>query len=95
VPSVVIGSDSGEAGIAGLGAGCGRSVAAAQDALAALATSGGPGGATPNADYAHASIPTSELHWIPDGSHFGFWVNVEAETHQRYVLDWLLAHRNR
>jgi pimeloyl-ACP methyl ester carboxylesterase len=50
---------------------------------------------TPNAAYAHASIPTSELHWIPDGSHFGFWVNDDAETHQRYVLDWLLAHRNR
>ena len=47
-----------------------------------------------NATYAHASIPTSELHWIPDGSHFGFWINDDAEAHQQYVLDWLLAHVN-
>lgn len=44
-----------------------------------------------HATYAHASIPTSELHWIPDGSHFGFWANDDAQTHQRYVLDWLQA----
>ena len=36
----------------------------------------------------------SELHWIPDGSHFGFWLNDDAEAHQQYVLDWLLAHVN-
>lgn len=47
-----------------------------------------------NAAYAHASIPTSELHWIPDGSHFGFWINDDAEAHQRYVLDWLLSHQD-
>ena len=47
-----------------------------------------------NATYAHASIPTSELHWIPDGSHFGLWLNDDAEAHQRYVLDWLLSHVN-
>lgn len=50
---------------------------------------------TGNATYAHASIAHSELHWIPDGSHFGFWVNDDAETHQNYVLHWLLAHQNR
>ncbi len=49
---------------------------------------------TANATHAHATIPTSELHWIPDGSHFGFWINHDAETHQRYLVDWLLAHRN-
>jgi pimeloyl-ACP methyl ester carboxylesterase len=49
---------------------------------------------TTNATYAHASIPTSELHWIPDGSHFGFGVNDDAQMHQEYVLNWLLAHRN-
>jgi pimeloyl-ACP methyl ester carboxylesterase len=48
--------------------------------------------ATTHATYAHAGIPDSELHWIPDGSHFGFWVNDDAETHQDYVLNWLLAH---
>ena len=50
---------------------------------------------TANATYAHASIANSELHWIPDGSHFGLWVDDDAQTHQRYVLNWLLAHRNR
>jgi pimeloyl-ACP methyl ester carboxylesterase len=46
---------------------------------------------TRNATYAHARIPTSELHWIPGGSHFAFWINDDAETHQRLVLDWILA----
>ena len=50
--------------------------------------------ATTNATYAHASIPDSELRWIPDGSHFGLWVNDDAQTHQRYLLNWLLAHRS-
>jgi pimeloyl-ACP methyl ester carboxylesterase len=49
---------------------------------------------TQHATYAHATIPASELHWIPDGSHFGFWVNDDAEAHQTSVLSWLLAHAN-
>jgi pimeloyl-ACP methyl ester carboxylesterase len=48
-----------------------------------------------NATHAHASIPSSELHWIPDGSHFGFWINDDAEAHQRLVLDWLLTNGSR
>jgi pimeloyl-ACP methyl ester carboxylesterase len=49
---------------------------------------------TQHATYAHATIPASELHWIPDGSHFGFWVDDDAQAHQTSVLSWLLAHAN-
>lgn len=48
---------------------------------------------TTHATHAHDCIPHSVLHWIPDGSHFGFWVNDDAASHQGYALDWLLAHR--
>jgi pimeloyl-ACP methyl ester carboxylesterase len=50
---------------------------------------------TQNATHAHARSPSSELHWIPDGSHFGFWINDDAEAHQRLVLDWLLTNGSR
>lgn len=52
---------------------------------------GRQGRATTHASYAHDNIRDSELHWIPDGSHVGFWVDDDAETHQGYVRDWLRA----
>lgn len=39
-------------------------------------------------------MPGAELHWIPDGSHFGLWLNDDADTHQACFLHWLLAHLN-
>ena len=43
----------------------------------------------PHAEYAHATIPGSELYWIKGGSHLGFWVADDAEATQEYALSWL------
>jgi len=42
-----------------------------------------------HAEYAHASIPGSELYWIKGGSHIGFWAADDADTAQEYALAWL------
>jgi pimeloyl-ACP methyl ester carboxylesterase len=47
---------------------------------------------TQNATHAHSRIPTSELYWIPDGSHLALHVDDDAGTHQQHVLDYLIAH---
>jgi pimeloyl-ACP methyl ester carboxylesterase len=44
-----------------------------------------------HSEYAHASIAGSELYWIKDGSHIGFWVADDAEAAQAYALSWLRA----
>jgi pimeloyl-ACP methyl ester carboxylesterase len=41
------------------------------------------------AEYAHATIPGSELYWIAGGSHLGFWTADGAEAAQDYALSWL------
>jgi pimeloyl-ACP methyl ester carboxylesterase len=40
-------------------------------------------------EYAKASIAGSELYWIPEASHIGFWVAAEAQKTQAYALAWL------
>jgi pimeloyl-ACP methyl ester carboxylesterase len=42
-----------------------------------------------HADYAHATIPGSELYWIAGGSHIGFWAADDADAAQEYALSWL------
>lgn len=42
-----------------------------------------------HAEYAHQSIKNSELYWIDQGSHIGFWVSDVAQPAQAYALDWL------
>jgi pimeloyl-ACP methyl ester carboxylesterase len=42
-----------------------------------------------HAEYAHATIAGSDLYWIKDGSHIGFWAADEAEAAQEYALAWL------
>lgn len=42
-----------------------------------------------HAEYAHLTIPGSELYWIKDGSHIGFWAADDADAAQEYALTWL------
>jgi pimeloyl-ACP methyl ester carboxylesterase len=40
-------------------------------------------------EYAKATIAGSDLYWIKDGSHIGFWAADEADAAQEYALAWL------
>lgn len=42
-----------------------------------------------DAEYAHTSIPGSQLLWIHQGSHIGFWTAPDAPKVQKYALQWL------
>jgi len=42
-----------------------------------------------HAEYAHETIKDSELYWIKDGSHIGFWTAESAYEAQAYAIDWL------
>jgi pimeloyl-ACP methyl ester carboxylesterase len=44
-----------------------------------------------HAEYAHATIPGSELYWIEGGSHIGFWAADGADAAQAHALAWLQA----
>ena len=44
-----------------------------------------------SAEYAHARIAGSELHWI-DGSHVAFGLEA-ADTAPAFIVEWLNAHR--
>lgn len=42
-----------------------------------------------DAEYANESITDSELLWINDASHIGFWTAPDAYKVQHYTIDWL------
>ncbi|OGP71152.1 MAG: alpha/beta hydrolase, partial [Deltaproteobacteria bacterium RBG_13_58_19] len=42
-----------------------------------------------HAEYASGAIPNSELYWIQDGSHLGFWTAATASAAQEYAVRWL------
>ncbi len=42
-----------------------------------------------HAVYAHRVVKKSELHFIDEGSHLGFWISDEAEDAQRKAVEWL------
>ncbi|WP_320169143.1 alpha/beta hydrolase [Maridesulfovibrio sp.] len=41
-----------------------------------------------DAEYAHKEVPGSQLLWIEEASHIGFWTSADALAAQRFVLDW-------
>jgi pimeloyl-ACP methyl ester carboxylesterase len=43
-----------------------------------------------NAEYAHARISKSKLHWL-DGSHVAFALEA-ADTAPAFIVNWLLEH---
>jgi pimeloyl-ACP methyl ester carboxylesterase len=42
-----------------------------------------------HAEYAQSAITGSELYWIPQGSHVGFWLADDAPAAQEYAISWL------
>lgn len=45
-----------------------------------------------DAEYAHGAIAGSDLPWINQASHIGFWAAGDAYKVQQYAVDWLGGH---